>query len=77
MFLSLAMSQPGSCWWKLTNVLIAGRRLEGKASGRDPVDAVRHFAAKKARELKVDVAAAIAGAIHDPLKKIEPLPPLE
>lgn len=63
---------PGYCRWVLRGVLIAGRRLDGKAGGVTPDEAVRHFAARTARELKVDVATAIASAIKDPLKKVEP-----
>lgn len=61
-----------SCTWSLTNVLVAGRRFDGTAHGRTPEEAVRHFAAVKARELRADVAAAIAGAVRDRLRKVEP-----
>lgn len=61
---------PGSCRWELSNVLIAGRRLDGHAWGHDAAEAVRHFAAVQARELHVDVATAIATATRDPLKKV-------
>lgn len=62
----------GHCRWLLTNVLIAGRRYSGKASGRDAAEAARHFAARKARELKVDIATAIETAKNDPFKRVEP-----
>lgn len=61
---------PGSCRWQLTNVLIAGRRLDGHAWGRDAAEATRHFAAAQARELRVDIPTAIATAARDPLKKV-------
>lgn len=60
------------CGWRLTNVLIAGRRYDGTAGGRDAAEAVRHFAARRARELKVDISTAIATATQDRLKKVEP-----
>jgi hypothetical protein len=63
----------GSCRWHLTNVLVAGRRLEGHAYGRTTHEATRHFAAMMARELRVDIPAAIATALRDPYKKVEPV----
>lgn len=65
-------SRPGECRWVLQGVLVAGRRLDGKARGRTPEEAVRHFAARNARDLHVDIAAAIATAVRDPYKKVEP-----
>jgi hypothetical protein len=59
--------------WKISNVLVAGRRVSGEAWGRDPAEAVRRFAARTAHDLRVDVAAAIAGAARDTLKKVEVL----
>lgn len=61
----------GGSRWLLKNVLIAGRRHDGHANGRTPDEAVRHFAAVRARELGADVATAIATATHDRLKKVE------
>jgi hypothetical protein len=63
---------PGLCKWALRDVLIAGKRHHGSAWGKTPEEAVRHFAARTARELKVDIAAAIAAAVRDPYKHVEP-----
>jgi hypothetical protein len=59
------------CKWKLRDVLVAGRRLNGEAWGKTPDEAVRRFAAVKARELKVDVSAAISRAVQDRVRKAE------
>ncbi len=71
------MSSPkntaGYCRWNLKGVLIAGRRLDGDAWGRNPAEAVRRFAARKAHELHVDTGTAIAVATRDVFKKVEPL----
>lgn len=64
--------RPGECRWILKGVLVAGRRVDGKARGRTPEEAVRHLAARTARELKVDIPTAIATAVRDPYKKAEP-----
>jgi len=63
----------GVCRWKVTNLLVAGRRVEGETCASSPEAAARNVAARKARELKVDVATAIAGAAADPYKKVVPL----
>lgn len=68
------MSAPGAkayCRFRITGVLIAGRRHDGEAWGLNPAEAVRRFAAKKAAELKCDKSAAIATATRDTLKKVE------
>ncbi len=65
------MNTRPQCKWILRSVLIAGRRLDGESTAADPVTAVRHFAARKAKELKVDVSTAIATAVQDPYKKVE------
>ncbi len=65
------MNPRPQCKWILRNVLIAGRRLDGESTAPDPETAVRHFAARKARELKVDLPTAIATAVNDPYKKVE------
>lgn len=48
--------------FKLSNVLVAGRRMSGTATGHTADEAVRRFAAKQARELGADVPAAIVRA---------------
>lgn len=58
--------------WTLTDVLIAGRRLSGPAYGRSADEALRKFAAVEARKRGADIAAAVAGAKADRLKKIVP-----
>lgn len=65
------MNTRPTCKWILRGVLIAGRRLDGESTAADPTTAVRHFAARMARELKVDVPSAIATAVRDPYKKVE------
>lgn len=62
----------GSIKWTLKDVLVAGKRHSGSAWGRSPKEAIGHFAAKTARELKVDVSTAVASAQGDPYKKVEP-----
>lgn len=65
------MSAPGSCRWILKGVLVAGKRHDGKAWGRNQEEAVRHFAARTARDQHVDIAAAIMTAVRDPWKTAE------
>jgi len=60
------------CRWTLSNVLVAGRRLNGEAWGKDESEAVRRFAARNARDLHVDVSAAVAGALRDHFRRVTP-----
>jgi hypothetical protein len=65
--------QSSLCRWRVSNLLVAGRRVTGETAAVSPEGAVRNVAARNARDLHVDVPAAIAGALRDPLKKVEPL----
>lgn len=62
------------CRWKVSNLLVAGRRVSGETMAATPELAVRNVAARNARDLKVDVAAAICRAANDPYKHVEALP---
>jgi len=56
--------------YRFENVLIAGRRVDGSADGRTEDEALRAFAATVARDLRVDVAMAIAQARADKRKRV-------
>ncbi len=58
--------------YNLTNVLVAGRRLSGDAHGTDEHEAVRRFAAREARRLGADPAAAAAEALRAKGYKVAP-----
>lgn len=62
-------ARPG-CKWIVENLLVAGRRVSGETFAPNPVQAARNVAARCARDLRVDVAAAVAGALRDPYRRI-------
>lgn len=65
-----ATTAAASCRWRVENLLIAGRRVSGDTFAPNPERAVVNVAARQARELRVDVGAAVAAALRDPLKRV-------
>ena len=65
------MNSRPTCKWILRGVLVAGKRCDGETMAPDARTAVVHLAARLARERKVDIAAAVRGALEDPYKKVE------
>lgn len=61
------------CKWRVENLLVAGRRVSGDTFAPSPDSAVVNVAARNARDLGVDIAAAVAGARRDSLKRVNAL----
>ncbi len=66
------MSAAG-CKFRVSNLLVAGRRVTGETFANSPRRAVINVAAKHAKEFRADVGAAVAGALRDKSARVEAL----